>query len=96
LTRPLQPSEEISAWLEGGSSRNVGVSRFPVIWCRSRQQRLRHTYAFRRGSVEYCGEKIPSVSISLLVVRLMSRVEVRAAGRPISFWSRAKVGLLWD
>ena len=37
-----------------------------------------------------------SVSISLLLVRLMSRVEVRADGRLISFWSRAKVGLLRD
>lgn len=43
-----------------------------------------------------CGEKILSVSISLLVVRLMNRGEVRATERLIRFWSRAKVGLLRD
>jgi hypothetical protein len=67
-----------------------------AIWFRLRQERLRHAYAFRSDSIEYCGEKILSVSISLLAVRLMSRVEAKAAGRLISFWSRAKVGLLRD
>jgi hypothetical protein len=41
-------------------------------------------------------EKMLCVSISLLIVRLMSRVEVRAAGRLIRFWGigRAEAGLL--
>jgi hypothetical protein len=28
-----------------------------------RQERLRYAYAFRRGLIEYCAEKILSVSI---------------------------------
>ena len=45
---------------------------------------------------QYCGGKILMVSISLLLVRLIIRVEVKAVGQPISFRMRAAACLLRD